>query len=1074
MIFAATPFELEQGGQLFSPQEPGFHLINNNLKGLGEKTAGGNSDTAGLDAIPSCAAHLIKIHSDMQNENLKDRYCEERWRKVMLIYVLSKYRGYDIVVNKISMRDVNSLAWEIIGKKLAEETQMGDALFILQFQRKDIAVFDRRGYLLPVAQFPADIDQELGENCIMQMEDYEKGILWTFLDGLLNQTMSYQYYIESFMHDLEAAGAKKENVKPSLAFDVSALDPGDILVRRKDDYFYQIPALPVELPQAFCSKLILSNTDFKEDKFGRECAFNFQAELDGNPFYFSGLLPLSEEMVDFLQEHEEIHLKDIAVDDSEFLKKRELTVKLTFEINTEYISLKKRYNRKDICIVDSVPMVVIFPYVDLPQKYWRQYYIVLKKIGNESGIPNALKEFGIINGENIDILQDSISCASEAEREEARQSWFYASCNEMPSFIKLCISNFDQPDKVRNAGKKQGYIGCVCVGKPPITRRDENRTYHWALDMGTRNTIAAWREQQERQISYTLARNQLYCCLLAGMGSMGRDFARECYAPIQEVAKSFTTMTRIYKAGREGRGEVCYEHGCALFSDLELISGLLGKDMNWEKAAIYTDIKFGENDQVHETALQIFLHNMLWLGSLECILNGADNIKINISYPRNAIRNRIGKLWQRAVEMISEISDVKINLSYCLEAEANARYLQKKMRRDLNKAITRDSIFGICDIGDGTSDFNLYLGTTENEDEEIPARVQFSMRYAGRDILVETIMKFSEKYPNEFGKLWLMPDDNEKKNKTDDLISTYEKLLKSTKKVKDAYDKKGKIVNIEREETEVIQSMYALGEGKRNIVLALIENAGMKKDLNISPIKSIKDFAAVLTFKYWNLFHVFGDMLEKFIPDAVSFKLFVYGGGRKALKFATGSNLHEFEGTEFGKDIKSYLSGAAHVGVNSFSIDIEEEDAQKTEVVEGMLEEERPDTIKHIPISGREEIDSYYKNMSGSGLPERKLDTHRVEKLLDGYQKYIQDIRGKEYFNLSVADINIESIYEGISVGVTGEALTEMEEHNRSLFTQSSEGIWYIITGDEDNPRCLWEVLFYTKMSNYLLEKNIW
>lgn len=1072
MIFAAMPFSLELGGKLFSPEEPGFHLINNTLRGLGEKTAGTNPDTAGLDAIPSCVAHLIKIHSDMQNQSLKERYCQERWRKVMLIYVLSKYRGYDVSVSKISMKSTHPLVWEVIGKKLLEETRMGNALFMLQFRGKDIAVFDSRGYLLPIAQFPTDIDQELGENCIMQMEEYEKGILWTFLRGLSDKTMSYQYYIVNFMDELKKAGAQETDMELSQAFNMDVLDNEDILVTHKNDYFYQIPALQLELPQAFHSKLVLSNTDFVDDKFGRECAFNFQAELDGNPFYFSGLLPLSETMTDFLQEHEEVRLEEVEVDDSEFLKKSQLTIKLTFKINNKFLSLKKSYDQKDICIVDSVPMVMIFPYVDLPEKYWRQYYIVLKKNKSLSGVPGALKDFGSINGENVDILQDSISCASEAERPEARQSWFYASCSKMPSFIKFCISDFEQSDKKRNAGKKQCYIGCVCTGKPRITRSNDMRTYYWALDMGTRNTIAAWRDMQQRQLSYTLARNQLYCPLLAGMGSMGRDFARECYAPIQEVAKSFTTMVRIYKAGLEGRGEVCYEDGCALFSDLELISGLLGKDMNWEKAAIFTDIKFGENDQIHETALQIFLHNMLWLGSLECILNGADKLKIIISYPRNAVRERIGNLWRKAVEMVSEISNIEINLSYCLEAEANARYLQKKMRGNLSKSITKDSIFGICDIGDGTSDFNLYLGTTENE--EIPARIQFSMRYAGSDILVETIMRFSEKYSVRFEKLWHASSDQERKNRTDNLISTYKQLLELERKGRTANDENEEDADAGREEARGIQLSYALRECKRNIVLALIENAGMEKNLNISPVKEIRDFAAVLVFKYWNLFHVFGDMLAKFTSDAVSFKLFVYGGGRKALKFATGRYLNEFEDTEFGRDIKSYLSAAACVRIDNFSIDIEEEDAQKTEVVEGMLEEEQPDTIRNRQISGREEIDKYFRDTRGSSLPERKLNNQRIEDLLDGYQRYIQDTQGKEYFNLAMADTGIESIYEGISVGTIGEKTTAMEEHNRSLFTKSSESIWYGITEDRDNPSCLWEVLFYTKMSNYLLEQNIW
>lgn len=1072
MIVAAVPFTVKQGGELFLPKESGFHLFTKELRELGEKTAGEDFDMTGLDAIPSSIAHLIKIHSDMQKKDLKERHCEEQWRKVMVVYVLNKYRGYNVAVSKISTKNMSTLVYEIFGKKLLEETQMENDIFMLQFQGKDIAVFDRRGYLLPIAQFPADVEQELGENCIMQLEDYEKGLLLTFLQRLLTKTMTYQYYIKNFVDELIANGAKEEKVQLGQAFDISTLESDDVIVKRKDDFFYQIPVLPLELPPAFHSKLVLSYTDFEGNKFGKGCAFDFQAELDGSPFFFSGFLPLSEKMVDFIQEHDEIHLDNIVIDDSEFLKNRQLTVNIVLKINNVWLSLKKTYIQKDICIVDSVPMITIFPYVDLPQKYWRQYYVVLKKNGSLSGIPNALEGFGCIQGENIDILQDSISCATEAEREEDRQSWFYASCSEMPSFIKLCVADFGQTDRNRNALKKQYYIGCVCVGKPEITRNNQQRTYYWALDMGTRNTIAAWRDMQEQQLSYTLCREDLYCPLLAGMGNMGRNFARECYAPIQEVTKSFTTMTRIYKAGREGMGEVCYEHGCALFSDLELISGLFGKDTNWEKAAIYTDIKFGENDQVHETALQIFLHNMLWLGSLECILNGADELKILISYPRNAIKERIEKLWGKAVEMVSEVSDVKMNLSYCLEAEANARYLQKKMHGNLSKAITKDSIFGICDIGDGTSDFNLYLGTTENE--EIPARVQFSMRYAGRDILVETIIRFSEKYPHKFQRLWKTLADKERKDKTDNLILTYEQLRKYSRNNKPTDNEDGEDVSIGRKEKESKQSSYAIMECKRNIVLALIENAGMEKNLKISPLDELRDFAVVLTFKYWNLFHVYGNMLEKFISGAVSFKLFVYGGGRKALKFATGQYLNGFEDTDFGKDIKSYLSSAACVGIDSFSIDIEEEDAQKTEVVEGMLEEEKSDTIRNRQISGKEEVDNYYQSIGNFSLPERRLDNNRIEDLLVGYQRYIQDTEGKEYFYLSKAGNDTNSVYESISVGKIGEEFTEIEKHNRSLFKQSSVNLWSEITEDKDNPSCLWEVIFYTKMSNYLLVENIW
>jgi len=1063
MIVAATPFPLEQGGALFLPEKPGFQQINSTLGKLGEKTKSVQAGMTGLDAIPSCIAHLMKIHSDMQSADIKERYCEERWRKVMVVYVLSKYRGYDLSVDRISEKNTSPLVWEIVGKKLVQETQMGNAVFMLQFQGTDIAVFDRDGYLLPVAQFPEDVEQELGENCIEQLEDYEKNLLLSYLEGLLGKTKAYQYYIRSFAADLRASGAKAgETWETESAFSISALEEEDTLVKQKKDFFYQIPKLPLEMPSAFHSKLVLSGTDYEGDSFGKGCSYHFQAVLEGNPYYFSGLLPLSEKMADFIQAHDRVRLDGVTVDDDAFMESHRLNVKLNFTVDGKKISLKKSYGQEDIIFVDSVPMVTIFPYVDLPKDFWRRYYIVLKKNGSFSEVSNVFRNFEVLSGGNIDILQDSSSCSTETEQKEQRQEWFYARCSELPSFIKLCTADFGQTDERRNAGKKQNYIGCICVGKPKTVRSSESRTLYWALDMGTRNTIAAWREEQERQPSFVLSREFLYCPLLAGMGEMGRDFARECYAPIERIDTSFTTMVRIYKSGREGQGEVCYEHGCALFPDMELIERLIEQDRNWEKAAIFTDIKFGENDQVHETALQIFLYNMLWLGSLECALNGANEMKALISYPREAVKKRIEKLWNKAVEMMEEVSDIKIDLSYCSEAEANARYLQKVTRDDPSMSITGDHTFGICDIGDGTSDFNLYLGRVENQ--EIPARVQFSMRYAGRDILVDTIRKFGEKHRKAFKKLWKIPSDDKQSNRIDNLIKSYGQMQGN---MSADGDETGEGWGEAQGNNDILDK-----ERRRNIILALIEYAGLVKKLDISTDPWIKNFAAILTFKYWNLFHVYGNMLRKFVRRPVSFKLFVYGGGRKALQSATGESLDQFAATDFGRDMIAYLGSEAGVGSDSFSISLQKEKALKTEVVEGMLEREGADAIKNKPFGGREGVDRYYQSICAHDLPERRLGEEQILKLYDGYQKYIQDAKDRDYFALSGVDGGLKSVYECISVGEEDE-LTDTERKNRSLFRNSSEKLWNEVTGDSDNPSCLWEVLFYLKMSNYLLEKNV-
>ena len=89
-----------------------------------------------------------------------------------------------------------------------------------------------------------------------------------------------------------------------------------------------------------------------------------------------------------------------------------------------------------------------------------------------------------------------------------------------------------------------------------------------------------------------------------------------------------------------------------------------------------------------------------------------------------------------------------------------------------------------------------------------------------------------------------------------------------------------------------------------------------------------------------------------------------------------------------------------------------------------------------------------------------------MEHLIAGYQQYIQGASGKEYFELE-SQGKIQNIYEAINIDKT------KTKKNYSLFKQSAVSLWDEVAGDDNNPQCLWEVLFYTKMSNYLLMENV-
>ena len=105
-------------------------------------------------------------------------------------------------------------------------------------------------------------------------------------------------------------------------------------------------------------------------------------------------------------------------------------------------------------------------------------------------------------------------------------------------------------------------------------------------------------------------------------------------------------------------------------------------------------------------------------------------------------------------------------------------------------------------------------------------------------------------------------------------------------------------------------------------------------------------------------------------------------------------------------------------------------------------------------------------------LPGKILDEKHIAQLLEGYQLYIQDIQDKAYFKLE-GNIKCRNIYEAVSIGDHDRRYGTLEADNYAFFRNSLAALWEEVTEDEDNPGCLWEVLFYSKMADALLKNNV-
>lgn len=244
--------------------------------------------------------------------------------------------------------------------------------------------------------------------------------------------------------------------------------------------------------------------------------------------------------------------------------------------------------------------------------------------------------------------------------------------------------------------------------------------------------------------------------------------------------------------------------------------------------------------------------------------------------------------------------------------------------------------------------------------------------------------------------------------------------------------------------------------------------------MNVSTSNIYVKFAVILTYKYLNLFRVYGRLLQLFYNSrGGNFKLFLYGGGKQALRNIINLPLEQFQKTAFGVYVTCLLSKEAGISEDSMIIEVDGK-YRKTEVVEGMVE-----TGTHIsPINSEalddcDKIDAYWQETCHTAVfPAAAPDRTEIENLISEYHNFIQEVKGQSFLRLRTEEGETQ-VYDLISVGESEDKATEKEKSNRTFFRQSAENLWSQISRDKDNPKCLWNILFDVKMSNYLLMKNL-
>ncbi len=1058
-IIGAFPFELNQGGAFIKSGEPGFDLIIKGLSELGAETKKTHGGRNTRDAIPLVTAQLELFHNQIEEceKNMEEAVeeQEEIWRRLMLLFVLEKYRGSKLQEAVVKRTDCSEQIWEVFGKSILKATGMTEEVILLKYQGDIIAVGDLHTIWTPAAALE-DVEEK-GLKGLEDLETYEKDLALTYLQGLMGNGLDCEIYISRLISALKSAGAsvKREMQTVPVMGAYAALWKSS--GQAGEDNVFSVPMPERHIPYPFHDSLCLTEYEMA----GRLNRLSFDVPRNRNEkFTLTALLPLSLELIRVLEGTEDISLENISfIGEEEFLKQQQLGVKLTLKVGKEKIVYRHTYTQKDIYYTKTMPTVSVLPYVNLPEEIWKDYNLILYRGRAEESYADEFQNLKRIDASQIDLIFET---RKQESSDKNGYEWYYAKAPALPKTIPLCIV---EDEKRRNRNKEAGYIGCIAVEPPSSSELSQEvfeKKLYWAIDLGTSNTVVASREK-ETEMDYSVIRENVHMVFLKErINASAVVFASNVYAPTGKKTGKFRTMAGIYRYYESGNKNHCYEQGCALFWEFDKLAEEFENASSLSNDHIITEIKFGKKEGLEAAALQIYLENMLWLGCLNAVLRGARQLEVMISYPRKEVLDRIAKVWSEILTVMERKCSLKINLHYMTEAEANYRYQKKNAgNSDAQIAITND--FGIIDIGHGTSDMNFYFHT-ESEQVE-PRQVQVSIRLAGKELLVDTIMEFFQNGAG-FEEIWQSSgtDGNKSADKGK------EKLEQSRKKLINAYVKNA------QERSRRLE----LREQQENILITLLQEVGLRMDLRAAlETKENYRFAAFLKFKYMNLFLIYANILQD-CPhsEAVgNFKLFLYGGGRHGVSAAAGASLGKINEKGFGMAVKEAISGA--VGIHRDMVDIIAKDtSKKDEVVAGMLYEEPQE--KRRLYSKKEEVESFL------GYQEEHVGRHvwnsrLKEELETTYKQFISFYNKEQYFikdefTLEGEEEGILPIYSYIDISADEKASAQarlMADNNKLVFERRGPAIWDRVSKDVENPPRILYLLFCCKMSESILLSHI-
>lgn len=239
------------------------------------------------------------------------------------------------------------------------------------------------------------------------------------------------------------------------------------------------------------------------------------------------------------------------------------------------------------------------------------------------------------------------------------------------------------------------------------------------------------------------------------------------------------------------------------------------------------------NDDVSK-ARNNFISALLTSAVFEAKDNGATNVNLRVSYPSSQLGGGITGTIDEIVKQLNRDSGMRITASYATEARCAGEFFKRNVPQGLNQG----EGYAVVDIGGGTTDVSFWknqqvrqpvdnhvakdnqlgvdVGSALNTGGNGPTmetavQAECSFRYAGRDIIEKTIIRYFDANQDLFDGFWVRGQQQNGDADFAALKGIYRNVNTKNLDINGYYIQKGEILNalLAESETTIKNGTYS-------------------------------------------------------------------------------------------------------------------------------------------------------------------------------------------------------------------------------------------------------------------------